>query len=585
MRLSTFRRSVGGGERFLVAEITPYRASPCNGVFRLFEAIREILSIRSMGRFEFRKPRVLKYFDSNRCAPAVKLLRKGCAENVFIINHNYSILNNMRLTIKKLKSIRRIWVAALVVVAGTVFQTCGDKEDIAAVDNQKPVVTLDTDHIRTEPGRLFFIAGTVKDADGLESIRLENAGMFLDKTIRLREIYADSLLHQYRLNYKYTAGKDWTDADRFEVKITVTDVQGNTTEQVLTVTPDGDFTAPAFKVAPSKEITVLKQNSTLTFNCVATDNKALHHLKVEIPELSIADSLPANNVTEYRLTKVYTLPTTETSYTMTITAVDNFNNKVSATSTIHVSDMPDFAKMYLADVSNTAQLSSDLFGVPMLIEHTGVYQYRARYYNQKTGTRVRFIPQKTDFTPICFGISADNNAVFTSNPANAQPIVLNDVGYYQIDFNSVTGVYNVQKYTPTDAYFPQGQPMFLNGTSGDTQPYELSLAGAGLPGVGNWSTSNPLVLTQSATNRYLFYAEMTLTAGTVLEFTITPKHNWGWWPEPFYRFENGSPDSKENEYNTKNGGNNMSKVTVKSSGKYRFEFDTHLLRSKLYPID
>ena len=60
-----------GGERFLVAEITPYRASPCNGVCRLFKAIREILSIRSMGCFELRKPRVLKYFDSSHCAPAV----------------------------------------------------------------------------------------------------------------------------------------------------------------------------------------------------------------------------------------------------------------------------------------------------------------------------------------------------------------------------------------------------------------------------------------------------------------------------------------------------------------------------------
>lgn len=55
---------------------------------------------------------------------------------------------------------------------------------------------------------------------------------------------------------------------------------------------------------------------------------------------------------------------------------------------------------------------------------------------------------------------------------------------------------------------------------------------------------------------------MDLTAGTTIEFTITPRHDWGWWSEPYFRFGNGKYDSKENEYNTKNGDNNMTKVTV-----------------------
>ena len=121
--------------------------------------------------------------------------------------------------------------------------------------------------------------------------------------------------------------------------------------------------------------------------------------------------------------------------------------------------------------------------------------------------------------------------------------------------------------------------------NGIEQPYHLSLAGAGLPGADNWSTSKPFLLTQDSNNKYLFYGDMQLTAGDVLEFTITPKSESGWWPEPFWRFESGENDSKENEYNTKNNGNNMTKMTVKKTGKYRFEFDTHLLRSKLYPID
>lgn len=160
--------------------------------------------------------------------------------------------------------------------------------------------------------------------------------------------------------------------------------------------------------------------------------------------------------------------------------------------------------------------------------------------------------------------------------------MLDEVAYYQINFNTQTGEYSATTYTPTDDPFPQGQMFTENGIE---QPYELSLAGAGLPGVGNWSTADPYLLTADPENPYHFYAEMNLTAGTVIEFTITPKSASGWWPSPFWRFENGDNDSGENEYHTLNNGNNMTKVTVKTTGKYRFDFDTHLLRSKFQLIN
>ncbi|GAA6530145.1 MAG: hypothetical protein LKH27_11310 [Prevotella sp.] len=473
----------------------------------------------------------------------------------------------------------------LCTITGILFQSCNNDNDYPAVDNQPPTISLTTDHIQTEPGRQFTIEGLIKDADGLKSITIANSEMFLNKTINLLEDHPDTLLHEYHLSYNYTSSDKWTDNQQFPVKITAEDVCGHTTDATVLVTPDGDFTAPTFTTVPSSEITVLKQNPKLTLNCIANDNKALSYIKVEIPGLQINDSIPTGDVKTYTLQKTYLLPQSEVSYEMTITAADKFNNKVTANSRISVSDMPDFEKMYLSDVTDVTQLSSDLFGVPMLITHTGKYQYQARYYNQAKGTQIRFIPQKTDFSPICFGIDPDNDKVLTSNPSTSKPIILNDIAYYEIDFNTVSGEYSIQEYKPTDKPFPEGQPMFLNGTSGETQPYQLSLAGENLPGAGNWSTSNPFILTQDPNNPYLFYGEMTLTAGTEISFTITPKHNWGWWPSPFYRFEaKGVPDSGENEYNTLDDGNNMTPVTVKTSGKYRFEFDTSLLRSRLYLV-
>ena len=83
------------------------------------------------------------------------------------------------------------------------------------------------------------------------------------------------------------------------------------------------------------------------------------------------------------------LPNEVKSYDVTLTAVDARGNQTVTNSTISVSEMPDFPKMYLADVATVEELNSDIFGVPMVINHTGEYQYRARYYNKAAGTVIR----------------------------------------------------------------------------------------------------------------------------------------------------------------------------------------------------
>lgn len=478
-----------------------------------------------------------------------------------------------------------LWIVA--VLAGFSLQSCSDDDDFTAVDNKQPVVDM-AGHFQVEAGSTFTLTGTITDADGIRSITLQNSEMYLDKTINLLEIYGDSLITTYNLSYSYDAPSTWTPDMQLTVRVVVEDVVGNVTETSVLVTPDGDFTAPVFMSAPSGTVTVLSQNPVYTLNCTVSDNKALKYVKVEIPDLGISDSISTGSTAQYSFTRRYDIPDEiGLSYAMRLTVGDEFDNVTTTESVLTVSEMPDFAKMYLVDFTDASRMTSDLFGIPMLIEHTGEYQYVAHYYNSAAGTGVRFVPQKTDFYPICFGVDPTNEAVLTSDPSQAQPIVLDEVAYYEITFNSVTGEYSVQTYTPTDEPFPQGQMFTENGIE---QPYELSLAGAGLPGVGNWNTADPYLLTQDANNPYLFYAEMDLTAGTSIEFTITPKSASGWWPEPFWRFEKpdenaGETNSGENEYNTPNDGNNMTPVTVQTSGKYRFEFDTHLCRSKFYPIN
>lgn len=495
---------------------------------------------------------------------------------------------------------KKSWLlaSALLLFAGG-FSACSSDDGYSAVDNQTPTITLASDHVQTEAGRAFTIEGVIKDADGIKSINLKNEGMMLDKTINLLELY-DKLLTEYNLSYTYQRQytTEWTDASSFPVTITVEDVVGNKQTATVTVSADGDFTNPSFAVAPSPEVTVLVgARPKFKLNCSVADNKILKQIRVVSADLNLDETISTGNVSKFDLSKDYIMPAGVTGvYNMTITVSDTFDNTTSTSTVITVSEMPDFEKMYLADVETAAELSSDVYGVPMLIDHTGEYSYTARYYNQKAGTKVRFIPQMTDFEPICFGPDADNNSVFANDPSVSQGLVLDEVSYYEISFNTKTGQYTAKTYTPEPITVKfSGKeytyPLTFNGTttmdfgddSGD-QPAQICLAGSNLPdGAGNWTTNQnagAYILNQDANNPYLLYREGTWEEGKQIEFTISQTHWWGWWPEPFWRFDG----SDLNEKNVLNGGDNMKKMTVPATGKYRFEFDYHLLRSRLYPV-
>ena len=482
------------------------------------------------------------------------------------------------------KSNHSLLAALLAMTAVTFATSCSDDDNFSDVDGKAPTIALETDHIQTEAGRQFTIAGQVKDADGIRSIRLQNSDMLLDKTINLLELYGDSLIYDYKLAYKYTSKKDWTDSSSFPVNITVEDIGGRTTSATLTVSADGDFTNPEFVVAPSGELTVLVQNPKLTLGFTVTDNKRLDYIQVECPALGINDRIDAAGQSEMKVKKVYEVPSEKQSCLLTVTAYDKFNNKVMAQSTVNVDEMPDFEKMYLADVESAKDLTSDVYGVPMVIDHTGPYEYTAHYYNQKAGTKVRFIPQMTDFEPICFGVDPSDNSVLINDASSALGIELNEVAYYEIKLNIVTGAYSVKTYEPTTEKMTlDGSTTIDFGDGSGAQPAQICLAGGGLPGTPSWTTNqnnDAFILSQDAANKYLLYRECELEAGTEIEYTISQTHWWGWWPEPYWRFDG----SEFNEKNVKNGGDNMKKSKVPATGKYRIEFDYHLLRSRIIPV-
>lgn len=459
---------------------------------------------------------------------------------------------------------------------------CSDDDGYADVDGQAPAITLTSEHVRTEAGREFLIEGKAEDKDGIKSIRLQNQELELDKTIDLLAIY-DELLYAYNLSYKFKIPNGFT-GDNLTVKVTVSDVGNRTAESSLLVTMDGDFTAPVFTSAPDHAITVLmKEETKLNLKFTVEDDKALDYVEITIPEINYTKRLEADGrVIEFNDPVI--LPSKKAVYNLTLTAVDKSRLVTERKSVVTVSEMPDFEKMYLVDVKEASQLNSDVFGIPMLIERVEAFTYRARYYSEAAGTEIRFVPQKTDFNPICFGIDPDDQTILTDEPDRAQPIVL-PAGkvYYEITFNIITGEYAFKTYTPEDDPVAIGSPIYLDAGRPEegTIPLEIGLVGAGLPNSGSWDPAQPYMLKQDADNPYLFTAEINLEAGTEVEFIIQTKHSWGWWPEPFWRWNTGA----DPEYNISNGGENPAKWKINTTGRYLFTFDTHLLRSRFYPIN
>ncbi len=461
----------------------------------------------------------------------------------------------------------------------------GCKEDgPVIVDGNTPIIELESEVIQSVAGRQFQIKGSISDKDGISSINLYNKSLYLDKTIDLEQIY-DETIYDYDLLYKFMPEGEIDEDSTFDIIITVVDLAGKQTKVNQKITMDGDFTNPVFTALPDKEITVLiKAETKLNLRFTAVDNKELKTVDISIPEIDYVMTDDISGQKEYSFSEMIILPSTSAVYNVSIKVTDQFGLTAETVSKVSVSNMPDFAKMYLIDVEKVEDLNSDLYGVPMLIERTAEYTYTARYYTKKANTEVRFAPQKTDFSPICFGIDPTDESKLTDDPTISLPIILPDANqYYAVTFNVKSGDYSFETYIPSDEPMAIGEEMLLDPSrpGEGSIPLEIGLVGKGFPVSADWSTSEPHILTQDATNPYILYTEFDLVAGAELEFIISAKHSWGWWPEPFWRHDRG----EDPEANVFNGGENMNAITIKKGGKYRFELDTHLLRSKLYPIN
>jgi len=488
--------------------------------------------------------------------------------------------------------LKRFFMYATGVLLLSAASACSDDtEDWPTVDGNSPTLKMESTLIGCRAGSSFHIKGKVEDADGIKSISLRCPALYLDKVIDIPAIYGEPL-KSYDLDYQVPVG-DHEAGDIFKVQVTVIDVADNMVSETVTVDLDGDIDAPVFSTMPDAEIfVILTDKAVLNLNFTVKDDRELASVNVNI------EGVCDRTVTEFPVPGEYTfaenveLPATLGEYTLVLTAADTWGNVATHTSAIHVSDTPDYSKMWLADVKTADELNSDVMGVPMLIDRVAPYKYEARYYNEKSGTEVYFLPQRTDFLPVRFGIDPADASKLSGDASSSRPFVLDqEKVYYHFTLDVLTKEYTIDTYTVDDAIDPIPHPF-----GSESMDFKQN----GETFVEFWfgyTTEGPTAVkrfTQDPDNPHRFWLDepLSLQAGRHSGFIIHNYHSEGWWNYCTWRADNEQDPETVDYYGNytnpmwqgKRAADYWFKPLIPATGEYKLYFDAHLGRMKIVPI-
>lgn len=487
--------------------------------------------------------------------------------------------------------INRILMYAAGALLFTAVSACSDdKEEWPKVDGQSPTLKMEATMLGSRLGSTFHLKGKIEDADGIRTIALSCPQLYLDKVIDIPAIYGEPL-KSYDLDYKVAVG-DKEAGDIFKVLVTVTDVAGNSTSETVTVDLNGDVDAPVFTVVPAEEIyVVLTDKAPFTLNFSVKDDRELASVSVNIGGIYDKTVTDFTTPGEYTLTETIELPAVAATYDMELVAVDTWGNTTAASSKVIVTDTPDYPKMWLADVKTAAELNSDVMGVPMLIDHAGAFKYEARYYNEKAGTEIYFLPQPTDFQPVRFGLDPANVAKLSGDPATSRPIVLDQAKvYYHFTIDILSKEYTVDTYsvdTATDpiphAFGTESMDRYENGEEFIEFWFGYTTEGPG----------NVIRFVQDPDNphRFCLPEPIHFTQGRHSGFIIHNYHPNGWWNYCTWRADDEQNPETADYYGSftnpmwlgKRGSDYWFKPLIPATGDYQLYFDAHLGRMRIVP--
>jgi len=445
------------------------------------------------------------------------------------------------------------------------FTGCqNDEADFPSSDN--PTVAVSTTEIYGAPNRKFEIKATLADDLGLKNVRIQIPELNLDKVINFA---TDPLLTSYNLSYLFEVPADRGVSEAFVIKLTITDVSGNSVDQDINLRLDGEFSAPAINMITPKEgaVVLLSSSNQLPVNFVVNDDSGIDYVQVKCAALGIDEMVQLTGAPQsYTFNKTYTLPVTAASYVLSITARDKFAIPNTGTLNLNVVATNEYPAIYLCDQPKGTNLTTDAVGVPMYFHEKTGQDFEFKYYADSNNKEIYFLGQEADFAPHCFGLNGSGNLV---DNVTASPIVLPTKGYYKIKVNPSTLAYTVTKYTPTSKVWADVANGVWNDNEALRKPF-VSVCGEGVKDA-NWDTWNGWVqaglhLVNNSDNPYQLVGEVTLT-GSSVKITFSGQ----WWNPQWRLIKNGIA--------TMSPGENGNGAYSAAAGVYKVILDTELERA------
>jgi len=439
-----------------------------------------------------------------------------------------------------------------------------NESDFPSSDN--PTVVVATKEIYGAPTRKFEIKAALADDLGLKSIHIQIPELSLDKMITFA---TDPLLKTYDLSYFFEVPATRGTSEAFKIKLTITDVSGNSIDEEINLRLDGEFAAPAISMITPKEgaVILLSTSNLMPVNFVVNDDSGIDNIQIKCEALGIDETIQLSGSPQsYTFNKTYTLPVTANNYVLTITAKDKFAIPNTGSLNINIVATNEYPAIYLVDQPKGTNLTTDAVGVPMYFHNKTGQDFEFKYYADKDNKEIYFLGQESGFGPHCFGLDASGNLI--DDEAASTPIILPVKGYYVIKINPNTLKYTAVKYTPSSKVWAEVANGLWHDVEAQRKPF-VSVCGGGIQGA-TWDTWDAWVqtglhLANNPNNPYQLMGEYTLT-GT-MEATFTGQ----WWNPSWRLIKNGIA--------TMSPGENGNAKYPAAPGVYKVVLDTELERA------
>ncbi|MEM6395136.1 MAG: hypothetical protein AAF741_02225 [Bacteroidota bacterium] len=450
------------------------------------------------------------------------------------------------------------------------------EDDMISVDST-PQLEL-VEEISGLPGETIVFSGLLSDPAGVRDIRITYEPWFLDKVIEVTPGVT-----QFELAYSFLIPADEVIGSEHLVTVTAANPGDNDMTSQIRVTISGDNSQPVISISSPNDggTFILGPGAEFSLDISANDDQGIG--SVRIAGFGINEEVEVNDVS-YSFNREIDFSLSG-QFTVNVSVTDLAGNTSSASRTVNIEESLRFDRMFLADVDTDAELNSDVFGVPMLINGStdptteGVI-FEALYYNKEANQEIRFIPQKSSFAPFAFGAGPGPNELAIGTDATVNPIVLPEVAYYRIiiDFTSLT--YTLETFEPTDPTFDFiiliGTGVTVNGESTCTSNADGSEL--------CYNFGSGKELTPDPENPYRFFADIELfdydPVGDGNNGFILGANKTGW--VPFWRFDVGDAVGTFPDTTVPGGGGNFI-FGPEVYGEYFFEFDTFLNRVRITP--